>query len=131
MLAFDEEKVFRLVICSALAGDAHGIDYHDGMIADLVQIDPWQANPEFEVPYIDLVFVRVKEDHGLIAAWAPEQPADRRRHHAEIRPRVHAGATPPDSEGREIDTGTVIFKRFIDAHPRSTDGPGQHAIARH
>jgi DNA-binding transcriptional regulator YiaG len=66
------EKVFRLVVCTALKAEAPGVDYHDGMIADLVQIDPRRKDPNFEVPYVELVMARVKENSGMIDAWTAE-----------------------------------------------------------
>jgi DNA-binding transcriptional regulator YiaG len=63
------EKVFRLVVCTALKADAPGVDYHDGMIANLVQVDPWRTDPDFEVPYVKLVLGPLKEKSRVITAW--------------------------------------------------------------
>jgi hypothetical protein len=36
------------------------------MIADLRVIDPWRANPEFEVPKVLLRLIELKETSGTI-----------------------------------------------------------------
>jgi len=64
------EKILRLVACEALTADAPGVEYKASMIAELVIIDPWRADPEFEVPSIVLTRVRLKEQSGsIINAW--------------------------------------------------------------
>ncbi len=64
------EKILRLVACEALTAEAPGVEYKASQIAELVIVDPWRAEPEFEVPAIVLTRVRLKEQSGLIIdAW--------------------------------------------------------------
>jgi DNA-binding transcriptional regulator YiaG len=64
------EKILRLVICEGLHEDAPGVDYNASMIAAMHPVDPWRANPEYEVPYLNLVRVRLKEQSGsIIETW--------------------------------------------------------------
>ena len=70
------EKVFRLVICEALRERAPGVGYRDGAIANLIQIDPWQVNPDYELPAIVMERVRVKvHDAAPVTAWVEEPKA--------------------------------------------------------
>jgi hypothetical protein len=58
------ERVLRLVVCEALTGEAPGIDYNAGMIAELQLADGDEA------PIIELVYGRLKEQAGgVIDAW--------------------------------------------------------------
>jgi DNA-binding transcriptional regulator YiaG len=58
------ERVLRLVVCEALTGEAPGIDYNAGMIAELQLADGDEA------PIIELVYGRLKEQAGgIIDAW--------------------------------------------------------------
>ena len=69
------DKVFRLVVCEELAKRVPGVGYEAGAIAKLNVLDPWRADPAFEVP--PLVFGRIKmrdSDRNLIDTWDSEQP---------------------------------------------------------
>jgi hypothetical protein len=59
-------KVFRLVVWEALKEAAPSVDYNDGMIANLIQVDPWRGDPNDEVPYVQLRWLHVKEHEGPI-----------------------------------------------------------------
>jgi DNA-binding transcriptional regulator YiaG len=64
------EKLLRLIICEELQKDAPGIAYNGGMFAHLKVEDPWKANPDYEVPAIELRLIYVKEQSGsLTEAW--------------------------------------------------------------
>ena len=60
------EKVLRLFICSKLKDRAPGVNYDAEMIAYLKQVDPWRANPDYELPAIVLELVRVKQPKGFV-----------------------------------------------------------------
>jgi hypothetical protein len=64
------EKLFRLLVCEQLRKDAPGIEYNASMIAHLRVLDPWRANPSYEVPPVVLCLIFVKEQSGsIIEAW--------------------------------------------------------------
>jgi DNA-binding transcriptional regulator YiaG len=64
------EKVLRLLICEALAKEAPGVSYKASMIVDLKVMDPWKTDKEFDVPYVGLELIQMKEQSGsLIEAW--------------------------------------------------------------
>ena len=65
------EKVLRLLVCENLKAEAPGIGYMASMIADMIVIDPWKVNAQFEVPPVVFSLTRVKEASGsIITAWA-------------------------------------------------------------
>jgi DNA-binding transcriptional regulator YiaG len=64
------EKVLRLFVCEKLREQAPGVDYHASAIANLKVHDPWRANPDSEVPAIELCLIHMKEQSGtIIDAW--------------------------------------------------------------
>ncbi len=70
------EKVFRLVVCEALRKDASGIEYGDGMIANLVIHDPWRTNAAFDLPPIVLTLIQMKEQSGsIVETWNDKKAA--------------------------------------------------------
>ena len=71
------EKVLRLVICEGLHKDAPGVDYNASMIADLRVLDPWRSEPNYEVPYIQLELIRIKDQASgtIIEAWDAKEAA--------------------------------------------------------
>lgn len=66
------EKVLRLFICSKLKDRAPGINYDAEMIAYLKQVDPWRANPDYELPAIELELVRLKQKGSVDNNWTAE-----------------------------------------------------------
>jgi DNA-binding transcriptional regulator YiaG len=65
------EKLLRLLICEMLKDEAPGIEYNGSMIANLKVVDPWRANPAYEMPAIVLEFVKIRQQAGpVIEAWA-------------------------------------------------------------
>jgi DNA-binding transcriptional regulator YiaG len=71
------EKVFRLVVCEKLKGDAPGIDYNASMIAHLKVCDPWRVEEDYEVPAIGLWLGRLKDQCSgtIIDAWNEKKAA--------------------------------------------------------
>ena len=70
------EKVFRLLVCSELNENAPGIEYNGSMIAYLTVTDPWRAQPDYEVPYIEFQLIRIKEASGsIIEGWDAKKAA--------------------------------------------------------
>ncbi len=70
------EKVFRLVVCEALRKEAPGIEYGDGMIANLAIHDPWRTDAEFELPPIMLSLIQMKEQSGsIVETWNDKKAA--------------------------------------------------------
>jgi hypothetical protein len=64
------DRVLRLVICNELRKYAPGIEYREGVLAEMKVVDPWQANPGYRVPPIVLRLMLVKEQSGTITeAW--------------------------------------------------------------
>lgn len=64
------EKMFRLFVCEELKERAHGIGYNGRMISHLRVLDPWKADPDYEVPVIHLRMIEMKECSGdIIEAW--------------------------------------------------------------
>jgi transcriptional regulator with XRE-family HTH domain len=63
------EKLVRLLVCETLKDKAPGIDYDGSLIANLPVIDPWMADPDFELPPMEFGMVRVRERGSLIDAW--------------------------------------------------------------
>jgi DNA-binding transcriptional regulator YiaG len=64
------EKTLRLVVCEELRKEAPGVTYDASMIANLHVLDPWRIDAEYELPYLHLELVRVKEQSGtVIDAW--------------------------------------------------------------
>jgi DNA-binding transcriptional regulator YiaG len=65
------EKLLRLLVCETLKESAPGIEYNGSMIAHLIVIDPWAADPTYTVPAIRLVYTKIKQQAGpVIDAWA-------------------------------------------------------------
>jgi DNA-binding transcriptional regulator YiaG len=64
------EKVLRLLVCERLHEKAPGIAYDGSMISALKQIDPWRADPDYELPAIEIEFVRVRQNGHVEEAWA-------------------------------------------------------------
>lgn len=58
------EKVFRLLVCSALSKDAPGISYNGSMISDLSVVDPTRVGAEIDPPYIVMTEVMVREQQS-------------------------------------------------------------------
>ena len=70
------EKVFRLVVCDALRKEASGIEYGDGIIANLAIHDPWRVNAEYELPPIVLSLIQMKEQSGsIVETWNNKKAA--------------------------------------------------------
>jgi len=70
------EKLLRLLICEELSSQAPGVDYNARMIARLQIIDPWRADPNYEVPPIEMIAVRAKEASGsVVDAWDVKKAA--------------------------------------------------------
>lgn len=66
----------RLLICEDLSKDAQGVDYNASMIAHLNMIDPWKADPEFELPTMHLNLIKMKKQSGsVIETWDTERLA--------------------------------------------------------
>lgn len=64
------DKLFRLLVCETLRADAPGVDYTAQKILELRVLDPWLVNPDYEVPYLCVQLVRLKEGSGsVIDAW--------------------------------------------------------------
>lgn len=69
------EKVFRLNVCEALKNRAPGVDYDAGKIAHLEMIDPWIADENYEIPYVVLDWVRMKnEDRKITETYTDDLP---------------------------------------------------------
>jgi len=65
------EKLLRLLVCESLKEEAPGIEYNASLIANLRVIDPWRADPNYVVPPVVLVLVKIKQQSGpVIEAWA-------------------------------------------------------------
>lgn len=65
------EKLLRLLVCETLKEEAPGIEYNASLIANLRVIDPWRADPNYVVPPVVLVLVKIKQQSGpVIEAWA-------------------------------------------------------------
>jgi hypothetical protein len=61
----------RLLVCETLKEEAPGIEYNASLIANLRVIDPWRADPNYVVPPVVLVLVKIKQQAGpVIEAWA-------------------------------------------------------------
>lgn len=71
------EKVFRLVVCDMLRKDAPGIEYTDGMIANLAIHDPWKADAAYELPPIVLALIQLKQESSgsIIETWNDKKAA--------------------------------------------------------
>ena len=70
------EKVFRLLVCSELNENAPGIEYNGSMISYLNVMDPWRAQPDYEVPYIEFRLIHIKEASGsIIEGWDAKKAA--------------------------------------------------------
>lgn len=70
------EKLLRLLICEELRNDAPGVEYDASMIANLKVLDPWRSQEDYEVPYLGLTLINLKEQSGLIIeAWDAKQAA--------------------------------------------------------
>lgn len=64
------EKVLRLVICENLRKDAPGISYDASKLAQMAEIvDPWENNPDYQIPHIVLTYMPMKVDHTVIEVW--------------------------------------------------------------
>lgn len=64
------EKMLRLFVCEELKERAPGVEYNGRMIAHLRVIDPWLANPDYEVPYVVARLIDMKEQSGtIIETW--------------------------------------------------------------
>ncbi len=64
------EKVLRLVVCERLKEQTPGVTYNANMLANLEICDPWRSDPDYELPPIELIFARVKEQSGkIVEAW--------------------------------------------------------------
>lgn len=48
------EKLLRLILCEELTKEAPGVEYNASKIAQLKVLDPWRANPDYELPPIEL-----------------------------------------------------------------------------
>jgi DNA-binding transcriptional regulator YiaG len=66
------EKLLRLLVCETLKDEAPGIEYNGAMIANLRVIDPWRADPNYEVPAIVLELVKIRQQASgpVIETWA-------------------------------------------------------------
>jgi DNA-binding transcriptional regulator YiaG len=70
------EKVLRLLVCEQLRKEAPGVTYRGLMIAELKVIDPWLTNKDYELPYMPIALVRLKEQSGsIIDAWEMKKAA--------------------------------------------------------
>jgi DNA-binding transcriptional regulator YiaG len=56
------EKVFRLIVCEALAGEAPGVTYHAAALANLAIADQRDA----EDPVVHLVYLPMRQESGEI-----------------------------------------------------------------
>ncbi len=56
------EKVFRLLACEALAGEAPGVEYHAAALADLAIVDQRDAAE----PVVHLVYLPMRQESGEI-----------------------------------------------------------------
>ena len=65
------EKLLRLLVCEGLRNEAPGVEYNGSMIADLVVIDPWRADPNYQVPAVvmRLLCVRQQGSAVIFKAW--------------------------------------------------------------
>jgi hypothetical protein len=57
------EKVFRLIVCEALAGAAPGVEYHGAALASLAIADQRDAAEE---PVIHLHYIPMRQGSGAI-----------------------------------------------------------------
>ena len=63
------EKVLRLLICEELRGNAPGVSYEASMLSRLKQIDPWRANPNYELPVIEVELMKVRNEQCVDDTW--------------------------------------------------------------
>ena len=63
------EKVLRLLICETLRKRTPGVDYNGSMIANMRVIDPWMMQEDYEIPYLSLEMVKVRDAGHLVDAW--------------------------------------------------------------
>ncbi|SRR5258708_5581635 len=69
------EKLFRLIVCEELKGDAPGVDYSAGAIVGM-KVGEWRGDPNCEPPTVVLSLVQLKEQGGpIIEAWNVKQAA--------------------------------------------------------
>ncbi|RYC29383.1 DUF1870 family protein [Lichenibacterium minor] len=64
------EKVLRLLVCERLHEKAPGIAYDGAMISALKQIDPWRADPNYDLPAIEIELMLLKQNGHVEEAWA-------------------------------------------------------------
>ena len=64
------EKVLRLLVCERLHEKAPGIAYDGAMISALKQVDPWRADPSYELPAIVIELMLLKQNGHVEEAWA-------------------------------------------------------------
>jgi DNA-binding transcriptional regulator YiaG len=64
------EKTLRLLVCERLKDEAPGVDYRASKISELKVNDPWKVDQDFEVPFIEFHFIKLRTDGELVNAWA-------------------------------------------------------------
>lgn len=64
------EKVLRLLVCERLHAMAPGVAYDGSMISALKQFDPWRGNAEYELPAIEIEFMKVRQNGHVEDSWA-------------------------------------------------------------
>jgi DNA-binding transcriptional regulator YiaG len=70
------EKLLRLLVCEEVRENAPGIEYNASMIANLKVRDPWRADPNYEIPPVELWLLPLKEISGtIIKAWNEKKVA--------------------------------------------------------
>jgi DNA-binding transcriptional regulator YiaG len=71
------DKVFRLLVCETLKTDAPGIEYNGAMLANLKVVDPFKADPDFELTPVVLMLIRLKEQASgsIIETWNGKRAA--------------------------------------------------------
>lgn len=69
------EKVLRLLVCERLHAMAPGIAYDGSMISALKQFDPWRGNAEYELPAIEIEFMKVRQNGHVAESWATADAA--------------------------------------------------------
>lgn len=70
------EKLFRLIVCEELSGNAPGVDYAASAIAQMKVRDPWKTEPNHDLPIVALWLVQLKAQSGsIIEAWNVKQAA--------------------------------------------------------
>jgi DNA-binding transcriptional regulator YiaG len=70
------EKLLRLLVCEELKKEAPGVSYNASKIAYLRVVDPWRADPEFEVPHLQFRYMPTRLEECLVVdTWSPRTAA--------------------------------------------------------